>query len=179
MFLKEDVFSIIFNIANKDNIDIVEFKCIETSFDGNNIFNNKIGDTNFAKHKLNTIMRQPELSNYPIRAGKQLGKYHLYDVYLWGKCIKTKIYQKAVNKLGEERYSRWMTAHEDVIMTFVLFNTINTFKFVGKYGIVHIKRKGNAFSQVKEIEKSKKEIYLADVVIDFAKNTEPHKKLVP
>ena len=92
-------------------------------------------------------MHQPELGNYPVRPNQNLNGYNVYDAYVWGKCIKREIYQKAINNLGEEKYSRFILAHEDIVMVYILFYTIESFKFVGKYGIFHIKRFGTSWDK--------------------------------
>ena len=178
MFLGEELFSSITYIADKGNFDIVEFKGMQTRQKGNKVIN-EVGDTNWGNHKLNLVMFQPELGDYPLRASKKIGDYDKYDVYLWNKCIRTKIYQKALNKMGEDRYSRFMLAHEDVVAVFFLFNTAQSFKFVGKYGIFHIQGDGTAFGKTKPIVHDLKHIYLLDVVLEFSQNTNEHRKLIP
>ena len=178
MYLGEELFSSITYIADKGNFDIVEFKGMQTSQKGNKVIN-EVGDTNWGNHKLNLVMFQPELGDYPLRASKKIGDYDKYDVYLWNKCIRTKIYQKALNKMGEDRYSRFMLAHEDVVAVFFLFNTAQSFKFVGKYGIFHIQGDGTAFGKTKPIVHDLKHIYLLDVVLEFSQNTNEHRKLIP
>ena len=144
MFLNRDVFEVITNIADKGNFDIIEFKGIIALKTNDDSLKRRIIDTSFSNHKLNLVLFQPELGNYPIKPGKRLGSYDLFSVFIWGKCIKTKVYQLALEKLGEKRYSRYMIRHEDVVMTYCLFNTANSYKFVGKYGIYHIHRDDNA-----------------------------------
>ena len=178
MFLGEELFSSITYIADKGNFDIVEFKGMQTRQKGNKVIN-EVGDTNWGNHKLNLVMFQPELGDYPLRASRKIGDYDKYDVYLWNKCIRTKIYQKALNKMGEDRYSRFMLAHEDVVAVFFLFNTAQSFKFVGKYGIFHIQGDGTAFGKTKPIVHDLKHIYLLDVVLEFSQNTNEHRKLIP
>ena len=82
------------------------------------------------------------------------------------------MYQKAINNLGEEKYSRFMLAHEDIIMIYILFYTIKSFKFVGKYGMFHIKRGGTSWikSVYMKFYMIIKELFFLDVVIDFPKN---------
>ena len=92
------------------------------------------------------------MGDYPIRPTDKLGTYNLSDVYLWNKCISTKLYQKALNKLGEERYSRFMLAGEDVLVVFVMFNIAESFKFIGKYGIYHISHRRSAYWKTKSFE---------------------------
>ena len=163
MFLNRDVFEVITNIADKGNFDIIEFKGIIALKTNDDLLKRRIIDTSFSNHKLNLVLFQPELGNYPIKPGKRLGSYDLFSVFIWGKCIKTKVYQLALEKLGEKRYSRYMIRHEDVVMTYCLFNTANSYKFVGKYGIYHIHRDDNASNRRVEIEMNVYNLYLTDV----------------
>ena len=177
MFLDKDVFEIITNIAESENFDIVEFKGIESLRGSANILKNKINDIGHSNKKLNLTMYQPELGKYPVRPNKNFNGYSKYDVYVWAKCIKTEMYQKAINNLGKEKYSRFMLAHEDVVMMYILFYTIESFKFVGKYGIFHIKRAGSAWEKSANVYMDLKELLFLDVVIDFPKNSIEGQKL--
>ena len=179
MFLDKDSFETITKVADKGDFDIVEFKGIFSLRGGSNLLENRIQDTYFSGHKLNLVMFQPELGNYPIRPGNELGEFDIYDVYLWTRCIKTKVYQKALNKLGEERYSRFMLIHEDIVATCILFNTAESYKFIGKYGVFHIQRQGSAsWISLWDVENNKYMIYVLDVVIDFTRETIENKKLL-
>ena len=179
MFLDKDSFETISNIAEKGGFDIVEFKGIFSLKGGPNLLENRIQDTFFSGHKLNLVMFQPELGYYPIRPGNELGEFDIYDVYLWTRCIRTKVYQKALNKLGEERYSRHMLIHEDIVATCILFNTAESYKFIGKYGVFHIQRQGSAsWISLWDVENNKYMIYVLDVVIDFTRETKKNKVLL-
>ena len=177
MFLDKDVFETITNIAESDNFDLVEFKGIESLRGSKDILNNEIRDIKFSNKKLNLEMHQPELGKFPVRPNAKINAYNLYDVYVWAKCIKTEKYKKAINNLGKEKYSRFMLAHEDVVMMYILFYTIESFKFVGKYGIFHIKRAGSAWAKSGNVYMDLKELLFLDVVIDFPKNSIDGQKL--
>ena len=177
MFLNFDVFSVITNMADIQNIDLLEFKGIITSNE-NNILKSIIIDRAFSDHKLNYIMTQPELGDYPLRAGKGLGNLIIQDVYLWSKCIRSKIYRKALNNIGKERYSRFMIEREDIVVNFILFNTANSFKFIGKYGILRVWRRNSANKQIIAINQNLKHIYLADIVLIYLKNSNERIKLI-
>jgi len=179
LFLDEDVFETISNIADKGNFDLVEFKGVFSRKGSSNLLNNRIQDVYYSGHKLNLVMFQPELGRYPVRPGNQIGTYEIHDVFLWTKCIRTKIYKKALNLLGEERYSRYMLSHEDVVATIILFNTAESFKFVGKYGVFHIQRSesvswGHKNNEVKNLYN----IYMIDIAIDFTKKAKENQKLL-
>ena len=93
MFLDRDVFKTITNIADFENIDLLEFKAISVS-NGTNLLNRKILDRAFMSHKLNVIMVQPELGDYPLSPGDKIGQLNFQDVYIWSKCK-----QKYIKKL--------------------------------------------------------------------------------
>ena len=124
-------------------------------------------------------MFQPKLGNYPIRPSEKMGNYVIFDVFLWVKCIKTSVYQKALNKLGEERYSRHMLIHEDVVATCILFNTAKSYKFIGKYGTFHIQRSGSAsWRSFDDVQTNTYNLYFTDVAIDFSQETRENKLLL-
>ena len=65
---------------------------------------------------------------------------------MWCKCIKSNIYKQALNKIGEEKYSRFMIAHEDAVASFIIFNTAYSYKYVLKYSIYNIIRYGSGIT---------------------------------
>ena len=178
MFLNKDVLTTITNIAKEGDFDIVEFKGIETWKKKNNKLISRIKNIPYANYKLNLVLFQPELSSFPIRPGKSIDRYKLITCHLWAKCIKTNIYKKGLNSIGKEKYSRFMIAWEDMIAMIFLFNTANSYKFVGKYGILHIRRFSSGYSLTKPIQMNLVPLYLVDIVLDFPKNTLKYKKLV-
>ena len=172
MFLDKDVFQTITKIAEKGIFDIVEFKGIESMKDENDdILKNRIRDTKWEYHPLNLVLYQPALGNYPTWRGRTINTIHLETVYLWAKCIRTKIYQKAINKFGEERFSKYMLRYEDIVMNYAIFNTARSYKFVGKYGVFNIYRNTSASRKKYITETNLYEIYYIDVVIDFVQDT--------
>ena len=178
MVLDKDVYSSMTTIADKGQFDIVGFRIIFSSY-GSNILTNKISEYYYSGHPNNKVLFQPELGNYPIRPGKTLGEYKIADVFLYNKCIKAKIYQKALIKLGEEKYSRFMTTHEDLIATCFLFNTAESMKYVGKYGILHIQNPGStSWKRVSDSIMNSYELYVLDTAIDFTKDNFENKKLL-
>ena len=179
MFLDFDVFSTITKIADEGNIDVVEFKGAMSRY-ASNIINAAVRDIWFTQPK-NFVLVQPELSDYQIKKGNSYDKYQINTVFMWCKCVKSNIYKKALNKIGEEKYSRFMLAHEDCIASFIILNTAYSYKYVGKYGIYNIVRKGSAIhiNNRREIVNNIKELYLADVVLDFAKNTTNFRNIIP
>ena len=177
IFLDNDIFHTTINIGENGNFDIVEFKAISNRLLNNDILNNKIKDSIFS-HRESFILFQPEMGRYPIATGNITGRYGFRDIFLWGKCIKTIIYINALNKLGYDRYSRFMIRYEDILTNYMIFNIAESFIFIPKYGIYHIVRYGSAANiGRKKVSRNTNILYLIDIVIDFSRNDKENKKL--
>ena len=138
MFLDSDVFSIVTNITEKGNFDIIEFKSMYIiSFF---IFKKLILLNRPFNPNNNEVLFQPKLGNYPIKVLKKLQSVYRRTVFLWTKCIRTIFYQKALKRIGEERFSRFMTKREDVVANCFIFNEAYSYKFITKYGTLNLPR---------------------------------------
>ena len=131
-----DIFNICYDEAENNNIDIIEFSGCSKSIESF-ILNNYCNICKFLKFKKDgVIIKQPELSNFIYK--KQRNKnFKIIDAFLWGKCIKTTIYIKALKMIGEEIYTKNVCWCEDRIVNFYLFRVAKSFKFIKRYGIIH------------------------------------------
>ena len=65
--------------------------------------------------------------------------------------VNKEIYIKAINALGKERYSNFISWAEDTSMIFIIFNIAKSYKFISKYGIFHlISEKTASFTQTSD-----------------------------
>ena len=166
MFFDMDLFDSIYKNAKKDNFDIIGFKSISIQKEYNyNI--RKYRDNPYSKKKNNLILYQPKLGIYTIYKN---GKYRQNDINIWTKCIKAYIYKKAVNSLGILRYSSFMSWAEDTSIIFIIFNYAQSFKFINKYGIIHICSISTASHQQPKKNKLFGELFLLNVIFDFSNN---------
>ena len=140
-FLDEGVLDIVSQEAEKGNFDIVEF--IGAEYQKYGIIPNFIKNSEYTTHKNNLILYQPELGKYPRFNGTHFG---VFDVFLWGKCIKSEVYKKTIYLLGFDIYSQYIIWGEDLITSYVLFRVAKSFKFIRKYGIFRYKNKETASS---------------------------------
>ena len=124
-------------------------------------------DGGFYNHKHNLIVHQPELGLYPISRNNV---FQRNDFNIWAKCIKTQIYQKAINAMGVKRYSINVSWAEDTSMIFIIFNIAQSFKFVRKYGLFHLETYFCASFTQSVHKKTYGEIFLMDIVFEFSKN---------
>ena len=171
MFLDEDIFETIYNIADKGNYDIVEFKAFTIPNYNPGIKDIKQNYFNF--HPNNLILQQPELGIFPISRNNKL---RANDFLIWAKCIKTKLYQISVKALGEKRYSTYNCWTEDISMVFIIFNLANSYIFVNKYGIFHLLSKTTYSFLLHSEHKMFSQIYLLDIILEFSKSNEKYKK---
>ena len=177
MFINNDIFETVTKISQEGNFDIVKFKSISNKDYKQNILNKNIIDSKFSYSKP-FILFQPYLGRFPISIGKKIGDFKVNDIYLWGKCIKTKIYKKALQKLGYERYSRFMLRYEDVITNYMIINLADSFISIQKYGIYHFVRKDSAAHiGIKKVSDHINFLYLIDIVTDFSLDNSENKKL--
>jgi glycosyltransferase involved in cell wall biosynthesis len=176
MFLDKDVFYKVKNTAEKDNFDIVEFRAIESK-GINNFFKKRIAVAMFSHHTKGRVLYQPELSGFALKPNEKLNRYHLSEVYIWAKCIKTEVYQKAVTQYGKERYSNYVITYEDVIINFIIFQIAESFHYIPKYGILRIFSGSSAYLHTSVNALNKYEMRLLDVVLDFSRNTFEGKKI--
>ena len=130
------IFNKCYEEAESNNLDIVEFSglqiCKNCSVNENNIYIPWF--LRFKKEGI--IIRQPQLSTFNYI--KTNTSFEFIDVFVWGKQIKTEIYQKTLKILGNEIYNHNICLTEDKIFTFGLFKVSNSFKYINVYGIIYV-----------------------------------------
>ena len=87
------------------------------------------------------VIYQPQLSTWLLN---RYGQFLPHDVTIWAKCIKAKIYKDAIMMLGEKRYSFFVSWAEDAIANYIIFNIAQSFRFIHKYGIIHLNNRSTA-----------------------------------
>ena len=166
MFFSFDIFDFVLKISKNYDFDVVGFRAFSINNYNDNI--NNITDLyDYQNYPENIIVYQPELSTWMLNLN---GKYFMHDVTIWAKCIKKLIYREATIKLGENRYSNFVSWAEDTIINFVIFTIAKSFIFMHKYGIIHLNSKSTSSFKIHRDIKLFGEIFLADIIYDFSKN---------
>ena len=172
MFMDSDVFDTVFEEAEKYNFDIIGFGAIDgPKYD---CIITQMYEDYFHNHEDGLIVKQPELNYFPI---VQKGKFRVNDLHVWGRLVKTEIYQKTINSLGltaigEDRKTCFLSWAEDSAMSIILFHFASSYKFIKKFGIFHwISRETASFTRPGD-ECFFGEIYFFDLMCDFIEKNE-------
>ena len=121
----------------------------------------------FINKKKNIIVYQPKL---------HLLSLINRDVHIWGKCIKNKIYKKALNTLGKKRYSMYLCYSEDDIIIFILFKISKSYKFTNMYGLYHLISNKTTSFKLSKNHKLFSRIFYLDILYDFTNNISSEKE---
>ena len=170
MFFDDDVFNVVYEEAKSSNYDIVGFKSVQ-AYSYNAKFNQMKNGCHM--HHNNFTIYKPNLSLFGISNN---GKLKITEVHIWSKCIKNTIYKKAVNSLGRERYSLFMSWAEDTSMVFILFNVAESYRYIIKIGIFRCHRKNSASKSMPSSHILFAEIFFLNIIFDFSNNDSNSKK---
>ena len=172
LFYDRFLFNNIYDIAENQDYDIVEFKSFYVNKYSSKLKLSDIKDSPFNRHPINYSLTQPELGIFPISKNN---KYFSNDYHLWGKSIKSSIYKMAINMLGKENYSFYNCWTEDISMLFIIFNIAESFIFLGIYGIIHIDFKKSTTYTLHDSKKLMSELFLLDIIFNFIQNRDYNK----
>ena len=170
LFINENIFNICYNESENNNIDILEF----SGFRSKTQYLNESAKPRiplYLRFKENNLtVYQPELSNFIYK--KRINRIiRLIDGYLWGKCIKSEIYRKALDTLGEELYTQKIFYGDDRIVNFILFKVANSFKFIEEYGIIYYSTKNSILNSNKKRRNCHDELINIQNIFNFTKNS--------
>ena len=177
MILDSDVFSTVTNIADQGDFDIITFRSI-FQYKSSNILNAPIYKNYFSDYSSNLTLYQPEMGLYPFRPGKDYGKYDPIDSFLFNSCIRTSLYKKYVDKVGEERNTRYQIYEDDRTDIYALHNLGKSMRFIGKFGYLKIHNPSGVTISINKKMSCICKIYFLEICIDFSQDTFESKKVL-
>ena len=135
MFLRKDLFEILYFEAENNNLDLVHFRNIQKDkfyFEKNEsiIIKNSI---NLYTH----IETQPKLKEDLFIDSDRL-------FLLWGLLIRTDLYKKAIYNLWPIIINYKIIQHEDFIITSIIVVLSRKYKFLDNFGIIHLMHKNSS-----------------------------------
>ena len=173
MYFDDDVFDFIYQKGKRENLDIIHFLTVNILNYTAEIF--KMKNIYTYQYPDELYLEQPELGTWMIKFN---GKFLVHNNMIWDKCIKTLIYKRAINHMGIQRYSKFLSWAEDTSINFIIFNLAKTFKYVDKYGIAHFLGKNTASNRQSINSKIFGDIFFLDIIFDFSKNNTEDKNLI-
>ena len=130
IFIRDDVFDMLYNEAEKEDLDLVHIRDICKY---NLIFNNLTRVNYPERHlifpKRTHYKKQPELKDK---------MYKDQNYLLWGLLIKSDIYKKAIYHLWPLITNYKITFHEDYSITFMLIILSQKYKFLNNFALLHL-----------------------------------------
>ena len=137
ILIREDVLEMMYNEAEKNNLDLVHVRDIYK----NELYFNKRTRVNYQyRHMLpyqeTHEKRQPELKDNLFKPNN--------DYILWGLLIKTDIYKKAVCKLWPIIINYKLVFYEDHCISFMIILLAKNYKYLNNFAIIHLSHKNAA-----------------------------------
>ena len=153
MFIREDLFEIIYKEAKSHNYDLVQFRdFIKEDFFFNRKTRINFGNFHWIPAKNVTYVKKPELKKTLFLKNN--------NYLLWGLLINSEIYKKAIYKILEFIINYQCIYNEDYISTTIIIMLSKNYKFLNMFGILHLKHKNETSFNFSE----KKEFHLSNIL---------------
>ena len=173
MYFNHNLFDSIYTIGKNENLDIISFLAINIWNYSSNVINMK---NLFSIQSPNEFyVKQPDLGMWMI---KYKGKFVVHNNMIWDKCINSSLYKEAVNLMGFQEYSQYVSWAEDTSINFIIFKLAKSFKYTNKYGLVHFKGKNTASSTQSINTKIFGDIFFLNIMLNFSSNNKKEKNLI-
>ena len=131
LFIRDDVFDILYSEAEKNDLDLVQIRDIVKN---NFYFNNLTRVNRFNSHIINPkethFKSQPKLKDTMFIEGN--------NYLLWGLLIKADIYKKAIYKLWPIIINYKITFQEDYMITFMIIILAQKYKYLNNFALIHL-----------------------------------------
>ena len=132
MFIREDLFDIIYKESKKYNLDLVQFRdFVQEEFFFNRRTRINFGKLHWILPKKTFYMEEPELKKTLFKNNN--------NYLLWGILINTKIYKKAIYNIWEFVINYQLIYNEDYISSTMILLLSHNYKFLNMFGILHLK----------------------------------------
>ena len=143
--LLDNILNITYNIAKKEDLDIVQFR----AYWGKNLLNPYKYD-NYGYIHNSTIKYQPELSN--LMYYEYPDKILQTEYNLWGKLIRRNVYIKIFEQIDKKYLEQHMTLHEDGMILFILFKIAKSYLYLNVFGMFYYTNQDSALSGLRKEE---------------------------
>jgi glycosyltransferase involved in cell wall biosynthesis len=137
IFIKDDVFDMLYNEAEKDDLDLVHIRDIcKHNYTFENLTRVNYLNRHFIFPKKTHYKQQPELKDKMYINGN--------NYLLWGLLIKADIYKEAIYHLWPIIINYKITFHEDYTITFMLVILSKKYKYLNNFALIHLYHSSSA-----------------------------------
>ena len=179
-YLQRDAFTTLFAEAEKNDLDIIRFRIIQsTMFSVKGMYNNEL------KSEMPTIF-QPELSNF-MYFKRSDGNIMQNGGTLYNHIFRTDLFKKIINEIDKKYLNTMMNDNEDFLLFFLLSRNAKNLKQIDRifYMIVVTKFNHEPKVEYRRKEKNKDRGYLrcqsylnfVEIIFDKTKDTFEDKKI--
>ena len=124
-FLQRDAFTTLYEESEKENLDILKFRTIQTTmFSVKELYNH-------AKNDESPIIYQPELSNYMYRKRSD-GNIMQNGGNLCNQIFRTDLFQKVIKEIDQKYLNIKMNNHDDFLLFFLLTRSAKSLKEISR-----------------------------------------------
>lgn len=179
MYLQRDAFTVLYNEAEKNNLDLIKFGMI--------ISKPSIGKKNYINYiKKEEIIFQPELGSMMFRYNEK-GDIKLVGGMLNNYFIKRNILIDVIKQINEKYFNEKINFHDDYLLYFLLIRKAHDLKKLNRIFTIKLMGWNNTNKKVKhrEREKHKKYKYMRcnslltfiEFILNYTNNTFKDKKI--
>ena len=173
MFIREDLFSILYLESKKNNLDLVQFRdIIKEDFYFERRTRINFGKLHWIFPKKTFFMNETQLKETLFKDNN--------NYLLWGLLIRSEIYKKAIYNIWEFIINYQFIYNEDYISTTMIMILAHNYKYLNIFGIVHLKHQdATSFNCI-----SKGEFHLSNIIFPiylnnyFVKNNPKYVNLI-
>ena len=144
LFIRDDLFDILYNEAEKNNLDLTQIRDIFVK----NLYLKQKTRVNIPGRHLIYLCKsyfKPISSHYKTNSDIKKNLFTDGRTFpLWGLLIKTDIYKKAIYYLWPVIMTYEFTFYEDFIVSSIIVVLSKRYKFLNHFALVHLEHKNSA-----------------------------------
>ena len=179
MYLQRDAFTVLYNEAEKNNLDLIKFGMI--------ISKPLIEKKNYINYiNKEEIIFQPKLSSLMFRYNEK-GDVKIVQGLLNNILIKRNILIEVIEQINEKYFNEKMNFHDDFLIFFLLIRKAHNLKKLNRIFTIKLLGWNTTNKKIKYREKEKRKIYVymrcnslltfSEFILNYTENTFYDKKI--
>ena len=158
VYTQYDAFSTLYNISEKNNIDILGFSFVYG-------FNNLTLTNRLPKRFLETpILFQPKVIEMDHNISLE-GRVKRMNWFIWNYFIRSDLFKKSIKQINEKYMETKMFAHDDFMLFFILVRNARNIKLIKRIFYAQIINSEKNYPNIKKSEI--KEIALCNSYLNY------------